>query len=204
MQNRKRDTDVQNRLLDSVGEGEGGMFWENGTDPVNPHIKVDTRSITYKSTVILFSSVQLLRHLWLCDSMDYSMPRLPCPSATPGAFSNSWSLSWWCHPTILSSVFPFSSCLQSYATSGCFPMSQFFTSGLQSIGASFTFSISPSNEYSELTSFLMDWLHLLEVQGTLKSLLEHHSSKASILWHSAFLMFKLSQPYHYWKNHSFH
>ena len=65
MQNRKRDTDVQNRLLDSVGEGKGGMFWENGIDPVNPHIKLDTRSIIYKSTVILFSSVQLLRRVWL-------------------------------------------------------------------------------------------------------------------------------------------
>ena len=76
MQNRKRDTDVQNRLLDSVGEGEGGMFWENGIDPVNPHIKVDTRSITYKSTVILFRSVQLLRRLWLFVT--------PCTAACQG------------------------------------------------------------------------------------------------------------------------
>ena len=60
---------------------------------------------------------------------------------------------------------------------------------------SFSFSISPSNEYSGLISFRMDWLDLLAVQGTLKSLLQHHSSKASILWHSAFFLVQLSHPY---------
>ena len=60
---------------------------------------------------------------------------------------------------------------------------------------SFSFSISPSNEYSGLISFRMDWLDLLAVRGTLKSLLQHHSSKASILWHSAFFMVQLSHPY---------
>ena len=60
---------------------------------------------------------------------------------------------------------------------------------------SFSFSISPSNEYSRLISFSIDWLDLLAVQGTLKSLLQHHSSKASILWHSAFFMVQLSHPY---------
>ena len=60
---------------------------------------------------------------------------------------------------------------------------------------SFSFSISPSNEYSRLISFRIDWLDLLAVQGTLKSLLQHHSSKASILWHSAFFMVQLSHPY---------
>ena len=60
---------------------------------------------------------------------------------------------------------------------------------------SFSFSINPSYEYSGLISFRMDWLDLLAVQGTLKSLLQHHSSKASILWHSAFLIVQLSHPY---------
>ena len=60
---------------------------------------------------------------------------------------------------------------------------------------SFSFSISPSNDYSGLISFRMDWLHLLAVQGTLKSLLQHHSSKASILWHLAFIIVQLSHPY---------
>ena len=60
---------------------------------------------------------------------------------------------------------------------------------------SFSFSISPSNEYSGLISFRMDWLHLLAVQGTLKNLFQHHSSKASNLWHSAFFIVELSHPY---------
>ena len=119
--------------------------------------------------------------------------RPPCPSPTSRAYSNSCSLGWWCHPTISSSVVPFSSQLQSFPASGCFQRSQFFASRGQNIG--FNFSISPSNEHSELTSFRMDWLDLLAVQGTLKSLLHHHSSKASILWCSAFLIVQFSQPY---------
>ena len=72
-------------------------------------------------------------------------------------------------------------------------MSQLFTSGGQSIG--FTFNISPSNEHPGLISFRMDWLDLLAVQGTLKSLLQHHSSKASVLRCSAFFTVQLSHPY---------
>ena len=68
---------------------------------------------------------------------------------------------------------------------------------------SFSFNISPSNEYSGLIFFRMDWLDLLAVQGTLKSLLQHHSSKASILWHSAFFIVQLTSIHDYWKNHSF-
>ena len=68
---------------------------------------------------------------------------------------------------------------------------------------SFSLSISPSNEYSGLISFRMDWLDLLIVEGTLKSLLQHHSSKTSILWHSAFFMVQLTSVQDYWKNHSF-
>ena len=89
---------------------------------------------------------------------------------------------------------PFSSCPQSFPTSGSFPMSQLFASGGQSIGV-FSFSISPSNEYSGLISFRLDWLDLLAVQGTLKSLFQHHSSKASILPCSAFFIVQLSHPY---------
>ena len=74
-------------------------------------------------------------------------------------------------------------------------MSQFFPSGGQSIDWSFSFSNSPSSEHSGLISFRMDCLDLLAVQGTLKSLLQHHSSKASILWHSAFFIVQLSHPY---------
>ena len=110
--------------------------------------------------------------------------RPPCPSPTPRVYSNSCPLSRWCHPTISSSVVPFSSCLQSFPASG--------SSNESVLGIRWPkywcFSISPSNEYSGLISFRMDWLDLLAVQGTLKSLLQHHSSKASILWCSAFFI----------------
>ena len=120
--------------------------------------------------------------------------RPPCPSATPGIHSNSCPSSRWCHPAISSSVVPFSSCPQSLPASQSFPMSQLFTWGGQSTGVS-SFSLSPSNEHPGPISFRMDWLDLLAIQGTLKSLLQHHSSKASILWCSAFFMVQLSHPY---------
>ena len=91
-------------------------------------------------------------------------------------FPNSCPSSWWCHPTISSSVVPFSSCLQSSSASGSFPMTQFFASGDKSIGSSAS-AISPSNEYSGLISVRTDWIDLLAVQGTLKSLLQHHIQK---------------------------
>ena len=127
--------------------------------------------------------------------------RLPCPSPTPGVYSNSCPLSWWCHPTVSSSVIPFSSCLQSFLVSGSFPISQFFTTGSQYWN--FSFSVSRSNEYSGLISFRMDWFDLLAVQGTLKSLLQHHSSKASILWGCFLYGLTLTTIHDYWKNHSF-
>ena len=93
-------------------------------------------------------------------------------------------------------LLPFSACLQSFLASGPFLMSQFFTSSHQVVKYwSFSFSIIPSNEYSGLISFRMDWLDLLAVQGTLKSLLQHHNSKASMLWQSAFFIVQLSHPY---------
>ena len=119
--------------------------------------------------------------------------RPPCPSSTPRVYSNSCPSSWWCHPAISSSLVLFSSCPQALPASGSFPMSQLFAWGGQSIGVSF--SISPSNEHPGLISFRMDWLNLLAVQGTLKSLVQHHSSKASIFRHSAFFTTQLSHPY---------
>ena len=91
-------------------------------------------------------------------------------------------------------VVPFSSCLQSFPASGSFQMSQPFASSGQSIGVSAS-NISPSNENPGLISFRMDWFDLLAVQGTIKSLLQHHSSKASILQCSAFFIVQLSHPY---------
>ena len=108
--------------------------------------------------------------------------RPPCPSPTPGVYPNSCPLSRWCHPTISSSVIPFTSRLQSFPASGSFQMSQFFASGGQSTGVPI--------------SFRMDWLDLLAVQGTLKSRFQHHSSKASSLLRSAFfIIVQLSHPY---------
>ena len=118
--------------------------------------------------------------------------RPPCPSSTPRACSNSCPLSQWCHLTISFSVIPFSSCLQSFPATGS------FESVLRIRWPkcwSLSFSISPSNEYLGLISFRMDWLDLLAVQGTLKSLLQYHSSKASILRCSAFFIVQLSHPY---------
>ena len=111
--------------------------------------------------------------------------RAPCPSPTPGVHSNSCPSSRWCHPAISPAVVPFCSCPQSLPASGSFPMSQLFSWGDQSIGVS-AFSISPSSEHPGQIFFRMDWLDLLAVQGTRKSLLQHHSSKASIFRLSAF------------------
>ena len=141
-----------------------------------------------------FSSVQSLSHVRLFATPWTTAARPPCPSPTPGVHPNSGPSSRWCHPTISSSVVPFTSCPQSFPTSESFPMSQLFASGGQNIGVS-RFSISPSNEHPGLISFRMDWLDLLAVQGTLKSLVQHHSSKPSILWLSAFFIVQLSHPY---------
>ena len=143
-----------------------------------------------------FSSVQF-SHSVVSDSLrphELQHARPPCPSPMPGVYSNSCPLSRWCHPAISSSVVPFSSCPQSFPALRSFQMSQFFASGGQKYW-SFSFSISPSKEHPGLISFRMDWLDLLVVQGTLKSLLQHHSSKASVLQRSAFFIVQLSHPY---------
>ena len=118
------------------------------------------------------------------------LARLPCASPTPRAHSNSCPLSQWCHPTL-------SSCRPLLLPPSIFPSIRVFSN--ESVIHirwleywSFSFSISPSKEYSGLISLRKDWLDLLAVQGTLKSLLQHHSSKASILWLSAFFIVQLS------------
>ena len=87
--------------------------------------------------------------------------RLPCPSPTPRAYSNSYPFSQWCHPTISSSVVPFSSCLQSFPASGSFQMSQFFTSGGQSIGVSASVWVLPVNIQDWFPLGLTGWICLL-------------------------------------------
>ena len=114
-----------------------------------------------------------------------------CPS--PTQFTQTHIQSQWCHPTISSSVIPFSSHHQSFSASGSFQMRALCING--PMYWSFHFSIIPSNEYSGLISFRMAWLDLLTVQVTLKSLLQHHFLKDSVLWHSAFFTVQLSHPY---------
>ena len=120
--------------------------------------------------------------------------RPPCPSPTPGVYSNSCPLSWWCHPTISSSVIPFSSCLQSFPASRSFQRSQLFTSGGQSIGVSASTSVLPMNIEDWFPLGWTGWISL-QSKGLFKSLLQHYSSKASIFRHSAFFIVQHSHPY---------
>ena len=154
-----------------------------------------TITVSCFQLLVQFCSVQFSRSVMSNSLRPHELQPagLPCPSPTPRVYSNSCPSSRWCHPAISSSVAPFSSCPQSLPASKSFPMSQLFAWGGQSIEVSD--SISPSNEHPGLISFTMDWLDLTAVQGTFKSLLQHHSSKASILWHSAFFTVKLSHPY---------
>ena len=120
--------------------------------------------------------------------------RPTCPSLTPAAYPNSCPLSQWCHLTISSSVVPFSSCLQSFSTSRAFQMSQLFASVGRNTGVSALTSVLPMNN-QDWFPIRTDWLDLFAVQGSLKSLLQHHSSKASILLCSALFIVQLSHPY---------
>ena len=118
--------------------------------------------------------------------------RPPCPSPTPGVYSNSCPLSQWCHPTISSSGVPFSSLLQSSLASGSFQISQLFASGGQSIGVSASTSVLPMNIQDW---FILGWTGWISLQSKgLSSLLQHHTSKASILWRSAFFTVQLLHP----------
>ena len=170
--------------------------WDGGNAGVSGFLLWSIDRLFSLESALLFSSVQFSRSV-VSNSLpphESQHARPPCPSPTPGVYSNPCPLSWWCHPAISSSVVPFSSCPQSLPTSGSFPMSQLFALGGHKYW-SFSFRISPSNEHPGLISFRMDWLDLLAVQGTLKSLLQHHSSKASIFWLLAFFTVQLSHPY---------
>ena len=143
---------------------------------------------------VQFSSVQLLSCVQLLQPHGLQHVRPACPLPTPRAYSNWCPLHHWCHPIISSS------CLPLLLLPSIFPRIRVFSS--KSVLCmrwpkywSFSFNIRTSNEYSGLISFRMDWLDLLAVQGTLKSLLQHHSSKASILRCSAFFTVQLSHPY---------
>ena len=141
------------------------------------------KSLQSSVSSVQFSSVaqSCLTFLW---HRELQHVRPLCLSSTLTVYSNSCASTWWCHPTISSSIVPFSSCLQSFQTLGSFLMSQYLASWPKYW--SFSFSISPSNEYSGLISFRIVWFDFLAVQEILKSLLQNHSSKLSILQGSAF------------------
>ena len=164
---------------------------------------------TYESVFIFHSGMGFLNNISVFDW--YSIPfscsvvsnslrphglqhaRSPCSSPTPRVYLNSGPSSWWCHPTISSSVVPFSSCLHSFPASRSFPVSQLFTSGGHCIGVSASPSVLPMNtqDWSPL-----GWTGWISSQSKrLKSLLQHHSSKASIVRRSAFIIFQLSHTY---------
>ena len=128
--------------------------------------------------------------------------RLPCPAPTPRVYPNSCPLSWWCHPIISSSFVPPPPAVNLSQHHGLF---RWVSSSHQVAKVlEFQLQISPSNEHPGLIFFRMDWLDLLAVQGTLKSLLQHHSSKASVLPCSAcfIVLLGLTSIHDYWKNHS--
>ena len=141
------------------------------------------------SKKVQFSHSVMSNSLWP-HGLQHARP--PCSSPTPGACSNSCPSSQWCHAIISSSVVCFSSYLQFFPASGSFLVS------LHQVAKVLEFQLQHQSFqwiFKGLISFWMDWLALLAVQGTLKSLLQHHSSKASILWHSAFFIVQLSHPY---------
>ena len=183
--------------------GPTGIIFSECLDLIGTAIEHIPGHLTFQDSVQFSSVAQSC--LSLCDSMDCSTPGLPVHHQLP-EFTHT-HIHWvgdaiqQSHP-LLSLLLPPS----------IFPSIRVFSS--ESVLPirwpkywSFSVSISPSNEYSGLISFRMDWLDLLAVQGTLKSLLQHHSSKPSILWHSTFLMVQLSHQYTMclepWKNHSF-
>ena len=163
-----------------------------GIKPKSPALQADFYHLSHQGSP--FNSVQLLSHVWL-----FAIPWTTARQASL-SITNSWSspkpvsimsvmqsnhLILCCPLLLLPSIFP-SIRVFSNESALCNRWAKYW---------SFSFSISPSNEYPGLISFRMDWLNLLAVQGTIKSLLQHHGSKASILWCSAFCIVQLSHPY---------
>ena len=135
-----RKTHLKDSVPFSRGHAQAAFSWE----------RVQFSSVQFSHSVLSNS-------LWL-HVLQHARP--PCPIWTPGAYANSCPLSWWCHPTISSSVIPFSSCLQSFPASGSFLMSQFFESGGQSIGVSSSTSILPMNTEDWSPPEWTDWISL--------------------------------------------
>ena len=153
----------------------------------------------WKDSPYYISTVQF-SHSVVSDSLRPHEPqhtRPPCPSPTPRVYPDSCPLSRWCHPTISSLSFPSPPAFNLSQHQGLFHESALLFRWPKY--CSFSFNISSSNELSGLISFRIDWLDLFAVQGTLRRLLQHHSSKASILWPSAIFAVQLTFIHDYWK-----
>ena len=154
----------------------------------------------------VFSSVQFSRSVmsdsWRTHGLQHARP--PCPSPTAGVYSNSCPLSWWCHPTISSSVVPLSSRLQSFPASGSFQMSQFFASGGQSIGVSASASVLPKNIQDSSPLGLTGWI-FLQSKGLSRvfsnTTVQKHQFFCTQLYSFLYSPTLTSLPDH-WKNHS--
>ena len=151
--------------------------------------------------ICLLSSVQFSRSV-VADTLQHhelQHARPPCPSPTPGVYQNLCALSRWCHPTISSSVVPFSY-PQSFPASGSFKWASFSHQVAKVL--SFSFNISPSNEHPGLISFRMDWLDLLAVQGLSRSSTKQQSKSINSSVRSFLYSPTLTSIQNYWKNHS--
>ena len=167
------------------------------SDSVSPSVKL-TYSVTChfcpsETYSTCFSSVQSLSRVQFFVTPWTAARQATCPSSTPGVYSNSCPLSWWYHPTISSSVVPFSSCPQSFPASGSFQMSQFFTSGGQSIGVSALASVLPMDI---LDWFPLEWTGWISLQSKgLSRVFSNTTVQKQILQCSAFFIVQLSHPY---------
>ena len=215
LQDSSRDTDIENRLVDTVGEGEGGMDWENSTETfILSYVKqlLGTCYVPEGLNSVLYYSLEGWEEVGrfkkegiyvccsvaqsgptFCNPMDCSMPGFPVPHHLPEfaqvhvhCISDTVQPS---HPLMPS----YPSALALSQHQGLFQWVICSHQGPKYWN--FSFSISPSSEYSGLISLNIHWFDLLAVQETFKSVLQHHSSKASILWCSAFFTVQLSQPY---------
>ena len=145
---------------------------------------------------VRLSSVQFSRPV-MSDSLwphELQHARPPCPSPTPRVHPNSCASSWWCHPTISSSVVPFSSCLQSFPASGSFPVNQFFVSGGQSIGVWASTTVLPMNTQDWFPLVWTGWISL-QSKGLSRVFSNITVQKHPILQCSAFFIVQLSDPY---------
>ena len=151
-----------------------------------------------KISVVQFSSSVVSNSLWP-HGLQHNRP--PRPSPTPGAYSNSCPKSWQCHPTISSSVVPFSSCLQSFSESGSYAVSQFYTSGGQSVGVSALASVLPMNIQDWFPLGLTGWISF-QSKG-LSRVFSNTTVQKHHFFSAVFFIVTLTSVHDYWKKHRF-